>query len=516
MTGILDGHNLEVGSTPIDRLEEDIATQSELEDVIDAIDAEALIRANADTLLQTNINNLEAAVNNNYVHKTGNMAEVVTGVKTFANDLVAGADVIVQGDLTVNGTTTTLDSQNLAVADNIIFLNNGETGSAVTAGIAGFAIDRGTGTNYRVIFDEGLVCLRAGFEGSEECLATKNYVDNQIGTASGGLVALGTANFAGSGNGVYIGFSPSLGARPYTVSVIPSADTNEEVGSIWVERQPNADSFIIYNSGHAQTAFDWSVGVVGVLPAATGLAGGDLSGTYPDPNVISLRGRSISTTAPLSGQALIWNGTAWAPSNSAGSPGGSAGGDLGSTYPNPSVVKMRGRTISNATPADGNVLTYISSTASWTPQAPTSGGGATDLNGLSDVTITSPNSLSFLHYDGSIWGDSQIYLNWLADVTLGSQNNGDVLTWNGTSNKWESTAPGGTGGTIIASGTGYTAPYGNNVFISGVVSTDVVVVTHRGQGPNPYAVAGLPSNGYITLSTSYNASHAVDYVVVRP
>lgn len=38
-------------------------------------------------------------------------------------------------------------------------------------------------------------------------------------------------------------------------------------------------------------------------------AGGDLSGTFPNPTVVGIQGRSVSGTAPTSGQALVWNGT---------------------------------------------------------------------------------------------------------------------------------------------------------------------------------------------------------------
>lgn len=44
-----------------------------------------------------------------------------------------------------------------------------------------------------------------------------------------------------------------------------------------------------------------------------GSAGGDLSGNYPDPSVARLQGRSVAPTAPATGHALGWNGSAWTP-----------------------------------------------------------------------------------------------------------------------------------------------------------------------------------------------------------
>ena len=104
----------------------------------------------------------------------------------------------------------------------------------------------------------------------------------------------------------------------------------------------------------------------------TGPAGGDLAGTYPNPQVDGLRNRPISTTAPTGGQVYQWDGTQWSPATISLS--GAAGGDLNGTYPNPTVDGLQGYPISTATPYAGQVLQFDGT--NWVPGAiPTGGSG---------------------------------------------------------------------------------------------------------------------------------------------
>ena len=79
-------------------------------------------------------------------------------------------DMIVSGNLTVNGTTTTVNSNTVSIGDNIIILNSDETGAPSQD--AGLLIERGTSTDASLLWNETSDAWVAGLAGSEVALVT--------------------------------------------------------------------------------------------------------------------------------------------------------------------------------------------------------------------------------------------------------------------------------------------------------------------------------------------------------
>ena len=63
-----------------------------------------------------------------------------------------GSTVTISGNLTVSGTTTTVNTETINLADNIILLNSNEAGAPTQN--AGIEIERGTSTNVQFVWDE--------------------------------------------------------------------------------------------------------------------------------------------------------------------------------------------------------------------------------------------------------------------------------------------------------------------------------------------------------------------------
>ena len=102
-----------------------------------------------------------------------------------AATMTASGHVVVQGNLTVNGTTTTVNSNTVAIGDSIMLLNNDETGTPSEN--AGFEVERGTSTNVSILWNEGTDYWQIN-DGSttSKLLSAGNFAASFTGILDGG------------------------------------------------------------------------------------------------------------------------------------------------------------------------------------------------------------------------------------------------------------------------------------------------------------------------------------------
>jgi len=97
------------------------------------------------------------------------------------NGIVQVNSLIVEGNLTVTGTTVTLNTQTLTIQDNIIELNNNQSGIPASSLISGITVNRGDSPNYRFIFQESTNTFRVGEINSEQPVATRQDIPVSTG-----------------------------------------------------------------------------------------------------------------------------------------------------------------------------------------------------------------------------------------------------------------------------------------------------------------------------------------------
>jgi predicted nucleic acid-binding Zn-ribbon protein len=115
---------------------------------------------------------------------TGAGGRVVMGsdteIRMTAPQTIVSGNLSVTGDLIVNGSTFTVNTETVEVKDNIIVLNKGQVGSGVSAGLAGIKVDRGDAPDYMIVFDEEEDMFKVGMVGDLETIASQNYVQSQL------------------------------------------------------------------------------------------------------------------------------------------------------------------------------------------------------------------------------------------------------------------------------------------------------------------------------------------------
>ena len=153
----------------------------------------------------------------------------------------------VTGDLRIEGETTTVNTTNLAIEDNIIELNKNEVGSGVGEGTAGVRVDRGTLNGVQMIYDESIAWNNPSTQTVSQGpnLQGPGYGSYKISSSDGNdILALRVANI-NNNNAIY--FEPGgTGTLRLGASIAPAnyisrmGDDNDIPNKKYVDDEINA------------------------------------------------------------------------------------------------------------------------------------------------------------------------------------------------------------------------------------------------------------------------------------
>ena len=210
---------------------------------------------------------------------------------------VTFSDVIVSGNLTIQGTQTTVDTNNLVVNDAVITVASGQTGTPALD--AGIEVERGDSANALLVWDESQdrwIQKLAG--GTEYVLHTKQH-DIALGTdTSGNYIDDVTA-----GNGIAVTHTPGEGSDP-SIAVIANTGLSANSSGVFVDLSElpdmtqdvtnSEDELIILDNGadkrkliseiplsafNNDAGFDVGNSSITDIVAGSGLTGGGSTGT---------------------------------------------------------------------------------------------------------------------------------------------------------------------------------------------------------------------------------------------
>lgn len=93
----------------------------------------------------------------------------------------------ISGNLTINGDTVELNSDNVNIKNNTILLNSKETSNKISNNVAGLEINRGTSLPYQILYDERDSELKSGLSNNLKPISSEEYTTTNITNAKTNL-----------------------------------------------------------------------------------------------------------------------------------------------------------------------------------------------------------------------------------------------------------------------------------------------------------------------------------------
>lgn len=228
---------------------------------------------------------------------------------TIAGQLNVGENIVVSGNLIVQGTTTTVESETVRIHDNIIVLNSDESGTPSQD--AGITVERGTSTDTSILWDESTDRWTFTNNGSNYYnIPISTEYDNytswtiQDGDSTTYTVTSGDTLQIAEGNGINSNFTGNdvltiTNTKPFDYIVVEDGDGTElNIANLkeWKFREGGGVdiNWTDTSTGSDADPYDLSFTISSSITAGSGLSGGG--------QLNASRTISHADTSSLSGQ----------------------------------------------------------------------------------------------------------------------------------------------------------------------------------------------------------------------
>ena len=295
--------------------------------------------------------------------------------------------------ITSKGTRVTIDSSKWVIAGNNIYNKN--------SGNVGI----GTSNPLAQLHTTGTV----RFAG----IGTNTTNTNILTTDANGEVTTRTFASLFAGNAITSMNGLTGSVQTFTTGTSGTSFNISSTGTTHTFNLPTASST---NSGALSSAnwttFNNKIGTVTATTTAavtTSTTTVTINNTAAYWNANQLQGKAVSSTAPTSGQLLIWNGTSWTPTTN--------------TVSNTSSSNTLSTTVNGVTGSSVNIINSNTFTQNGTNQL------VSTVNGIASTALT-------VNTGGDVTGNlNATVVSKINGTTLGTltgASNGQVLTWNGS------------------------------------------------------------------------------------
>ena len=276
----------------------------------------------AANIFANNITNTQVLFSgaNGLISSNANFTYSEADKKITVDNLLVGSDATVNGNLTVKGSLTSLQTTNTTINDNTITLNKGEVGSGVTLNTSGIEVDRGTASaNASILWTESSnawifklgasnanitvgnvdITNNANIGGNLSVSANvsaTNFIGNLTGNVSGNV----SGNFQAPGNNTEVLFNDATAIHSAAgITYNKTSNLVTLTGNISVGNVTNLANVVFTSGGYIDGAATNSL----ILNAPG--AGGKLQLKYADGTVNTI------VTANVAGIDIDVKGNHW-------------------------------------------------------------------------------------------------------------------------------------------------------------------------------------------------------------